>query len=105
REWMPKTEKPDSNIQKALEQAVWSAYQSLGAAWESSKATVSDILLNYQGLNRNTYRRQTVEDDLRERGTYLVSQNPLRVPDGFEKFCTSKLAKSLKGNHGPPHHA
>jgi exodeoxyribonuclease V beta subunit len=104
-EVIPKTEKPDLSVQKALEQALWSAYRSLGAAWESSKATVSDILLNYQGLNRNTYRRPTVEDDLREMETYLVSQNPLSVPDGFEKFCTSKLAKSLKGNYGPPHHA
>jgi hypothetical protein len=38
---------------------------------ESSKATVSDILLNYQGLNRNRYRPQTVETDLREMQTYL----------------------------------
>ena len=104
-EVIPKTEKPDVNVQKALEQAVWSAYRSLEAAWESSKATVSDVLLNYQGLNRNIYRRQTVENDLRDMETYLASQNPLSVPDGFEKFCTSKLAKSLKGNYGPPEHS
>ena len=67
-------------VQKALEQAVWTAYRSLGTAWESSKATVSDILLNYQGLNRNMYRRQTVENDLREMATYLVSQNPFSAP-------------------------
>jgi exodeoxyribonuclease V beta subunit len=104
-EVIPKTEKPDLNVQKALEQAVWSAYRSLGAAWESSKATVSDILLNYQGLNRSMYRRQAVENDLRDLETYLASQNPLSVPDGFERFCTSKLAKSLKGNYGPPRHS
>ena len=100
-EVIPKTEKPDPKVQKALEQAVWSAYRSLGAAWESSKAAVSDILLNYEGLNRSMYRRQTVENDLREMETYLVSLNPLSVPGGFEKFCTSKLAKSLKGKLCP----
>ena len=104
-EVIPKTEKPDPKVQKALEQAVWSAYRSLGAAWESSKASVSDILLNYEGLNRSMYRRQTLENDLRDMEAYLVSLNPLGVPDGFEKFCTSKLAKSLKGKYAPPQHA
>jgi len=101
-EVIPRTEKPDPKVQMALEQAVWEAYQALGAAWVSSKAAVSEILLNYQGLNRNIYRRQTVEADLREMGAYLASRNPLRFPAGFERFCSSKLAKSLKGAHAPP---
>jgi len=104
-EVIPRTEKPDRKVQEAMEQAVWEAYRSLGAAWLSSKAAVSDLLLNYDGLNRNTYRRPTVENDLRDMETYLVSQNPLSVPAGFEKFCTSKLAKSLKAKYAPPQHA
>ena len=37
--------------------------------------------------------------------TYLTSQNPLSAPAGFERFCSSKLAKSLKGNYVPPSHS
>src|SRR5258706_5266067 len=69
-EVIPKTEKPDRHVQSALEEAVWTAYRALGAAWESSKETVGDILLNYQGLHRNIYRRQTVENDLHEMQAY-----------------------------------
>ena len=103
-EVIPKVDKPDPMVQRVLEQAVWEEYRSLRAAWDSSKTTVSDILLNYPGLKRNLYRQQTVEKDLREMATYLTSQNPLNVPDGFEKFCSSKLANSLKGNYAPPSH-
>ena len=104
-EVIPRTEKPNPKVQTALEQAVWKAYQALGTAWESSKAAVSKILLNYEGLHRGIYRQQTVETDLREMQVYLASQNPLSFPDGFEKFCSSKLAKSLKGTYAPPRHA
>ena len=104
-EVIPKTDKPDAMVQKALEEAVWNGYRSLGTAWDSSNATVSDILLNYPGLKRNLYRQQTVENDLREMATYLTSQNPLSAPAGFERFCSSKLAKSLKGNYVPPSHS
>ncbi|HEX2520727.1 MAG TPA: UvrD-helicase domain-containing protein, partial [Terriglobia bacterium] len=103
-EVIPKADKPDAMVQRVLEQAVWEGFQSLGAAWDSSKTTVSDILLNYPGLKRNLYRQSTVEKDLREMATYLTSQNPLNVPDGFERFCSSKLAKCLKGNYAPPSH-
>ena len=101
-EVVPRKQKPDPKAQKALEEVVWTAYQALGVAWESSKADVRDILLNYKGLNRNQYRQQTVETDLVEMQTYLGSQNPLSLPDGFEKFCFSTLAQSLKKNYAPP---
>ena len=104
-EVIPRTEKPDPKSQTALEEAVWKAYQALATAWVSSKAAVSEILLHYEGLNRNIYRWQAVESDLREMNAYLSSQSPLSYPAGFEKFCSSKLAKSLKGTYTSPQHA
>lgn len=101
-EVVPRTQKPDPQVQKALEEAVWTAYQALGVAWESSKAIVRDILLNYEGLNRNRYRQQTVEADLVAMQTYLASQNPMSPPAGFERFCSSTLAESLKRGYAPP---
>src|SRR5262245_62152890 len=103
-EVIPRTEKPDSKAQSELERGLQQAYQLLGAAWESSKAVIGDILLNHPGLHRNVYRRQTVEKDLREMQAYLTSKNPLSLPNGFERFCSSKLARSLKGAATPPRH-
>src|SRR5262245_50712657 len=104
-EIIPRTEKPDPKLQRDLEDALWKAFGILANSWESAKQPVSDILLNYQGLNRNSYRRSTVENDLREMQDFLVSQNPVNLPDGFEKFCSSKLARSVKGSYRPPRHA
>jgi exodeoxyribonuclease V beta subunit len=103
-EVIPETEKPGPNVQKALEQAAWKAYQALGSAWESSKTEISEVLLHYEGLHRGIYRLQTVENDLREMQSYLTAQNPLNLPAGLERFCTSKLAKSLKGKYAAPKH-
>jgi exodeoxyribonuclease V beta subunit len=104
-EIIPRTEKPGPKIQRDLEDGFWKGFGILANAWESANKPVSDIVLNYQGLHRNIYRRLTVENDLREMQAYLSSQNPLNLPDGFERFCSSKLARSVKGSYSPPRHA
>ena len=103
-EVIPRTEKPDPKFRRPLNRLFGRRIRPWELSWESSKAAISEILLNYQGLHRDIYRQQTVENDLREMQAYLASQNPLSLPAGFERFCASKLAKSLKGNYSPPRH-
>src|SRR5262245_3821051 len=103
-EVIPKTEKPDAKAQMALEDSVWKAHRMLKTVWESSKVAVRDILLNYDGLNRSIYRPQALEEALHEMQVYLASENPLGVPEGFDRFCASKLAKSLKRSYAQPRH-
>jgi len=101
-EVIPEGQKACAEVQARLEEAVWQEHRTLRTAWESSKAAVGAILFRDVGLNRSIYRLETIERDLRDLEAYLSAGDPLNLPAGFEKFCSSKLVRSVKRNQAAP---
>lgn len=101
---IPSIQKPSPAELKTLEASVLEDYESLSATWEKSKSEVRQILLQTKALNRNIYRVTTVEANLEAMEGFLVASDPMALPQGFERFCSSKLAGSVTRNNVPPKH-
>ncbi len=101
---IPQLQKPDSAELKTLEASVADGFKRLHAVWAESKPEISQILLQAKALNRNIYRVTGVESSLVEMEQFLAAEDPMDFPKGFEMFCRSKLANSVKGKSAPPRH-
>ncbi|MBI4861946.1 MAG: UvrD-helicase domain-containing protein [Candidatus Riflebacteria bacterium] len=76
------------------------------SAWRDQGDEVRRLLLEHEGLNRNSYREETLlccfaeMDELADR----AATGTVDLIEGFDRFTTTALRKGTKKNHEPPEH-
>ncbi|GBC62046.1 exodeoxyribonuclease V subunit beta [Desulfonema ishimotonii] len=99
---IPRPDAPDSSPQEADFE---SCFAKLSEAWPAARDAVSAILKEDKGLNRNKYRKNSVESWIAETDLLLGSRTPDPcLFDKFEKFTPSGLADGTKKGQAVPSH-
>ncbi|MCP4683288.1 MAG: UvrD-helicase domain-containing protein, partial [Desulfobacterales bacterium] len=81
------------------------AFNKLFRAWPSAKEEVEQILLDNRGLNRTRYGKIKIPGWIRGMDLFIASGGDnLILFDGFKKFCSSELERSVKKGHIAPDH-
>ncbi len=99
---IPDVELFDSATQQ---QAFQDVFHRVRQAWKGARSEVEEILLNYSGLNRNKYRRDSIQIWIQTLDQYLTSgeNNPMLF-DKFEKFTSNEIANAVKNGFSIPKH-
>ncbi|CAN2045011.1 exodeoxyribonuclease V beta subunit [Candidatus Magnetomoraceae bacterium gMMP-1] len=94
-----------SDTYKQEEEEVKKTYDAVNNLWACSSREIQDLLMNYEGLNRNQYRHSSIPKWIKEMDNFMHSNGMNVKPfDNFKKFCKSSLKSSLKKNYNPPEH-
>jgi len=99
---IPQGDLPDTSPQ---EEAFQASFKKVCQAWQSWKEEVGRILGSDERLNRQKYRKTSVDIWLHGMDDYLSSGgNDPSLFVGFEKFTTGELRRGVKKDRSPPVH-
>ncbi|MFP3869616.1 MAG: exodeoxyribonuclease V subunit beta [Syntrophobacteria bacterium] len=99
---IPQLDRPDSSSEEKYYEA---CFNEVRKCWQQARAEVKDILINHQGLNRNTYRKGDVPLWIHSMDEFLASGgNSPTFFKGFDKFTSSAIQRATKKDCAPPAH-
>ncbi len=88
---------------EGVEQRFEQSYQQVRDTWLQDRGAVEKLLLESGSLNRNRYRKPSVENWCRSMDAYL-GETRGEWFDAFSKFTSSEIAQSLKKDAEEPKH-
>ncbi len=98
---------PPVNINDSTqkEKAFQDAFDAVSKAWDTSKEDVKNILLNDDGLKRNSYKPEKIHGLIQGMDEYLALGNnhPSLFKD-FELFTSGRIEISVKNKYKAPEH-
>jgi exodeoxyribonuclease V beta subunit len=99
---IPEVEVPNT---RAEEEAFQQAFSRVRKTWPSARSQVEDILSDDEGLNRNKYNKVRIPLWIRAMDECMGRGIPHpALFEGFRKFTTSELHRSVKKNGNPVTH-
>ncbi len=72
--------------------------------WHESRSEIEDILKNYKGLDRRSYKNSDVSKSIDALDEYFQSGFLYPLPTGFDRFTASMLADKTRSGHDTPEH-
>ncbi len=91
---------PDMDKLEVLYRNLERGFSDLKDSWAENGDEVTDIIKNSGGINRNIYRKTSAESMIEKISIYLAGDDPVTLPDVFEKFTMTKILAS-PGKSGP----
>lgn len=81
------------------------AFHQAQQSWKNARPEVEKILVNYEGLNRNRYRKESCKNWIAAMDRFLASgETSSLLFDKFEKFTTTEISSATKNGFSPPIH-
>ncbi len=100
-EIIPDINKPDiSPVEKKVEDR----FKKLRTNWPVMKSKIENILLNNEGLKRNTYQIKSIPAMIISMDDFFSTGEPAWKFDKFIKFTSSSIQGAIKKGFEAPHH-
>ncbi|MCP4727393.1 MAG: UvrD-helicase domain-containing protein, partial [bacterium] len=100
-EIIPNISRPDI---LPVEKEIQDSFDQLQTNWPQMKTEVENILLNYEGLNRNRYRAKSIPSMITSMDDYLSIGEPAWKFDKFIKFTSTSISGAVKKGFDAPQH-
>lgn len=91
----------------ALEADCHSSFVLVQQQWTANRPALVDLLTNDKGLSRSEdhYKERLLPELFARMDSFTAASNPYDLPTGYNKFCTSGVAKGSKPKGTPPSHS
>ncbi len=96
--------KPDLREVMDRERRAAQAKESLAESWSRHSGQVRELLLGSEGLNKKTYKPESITGYLDEVDVYLASEFLLPVPNGLTRLTAGGLLNGTRKHCSTPRH-